>query len=271
LIPLAGEGGVFVQEKTVLFVKGNGVATITLNRPAAMNSFNRELVDEFALILREAQSDSEVKVVVLTGNGRAFCAGGDLGYLSSLTNPVAARGFIADAGNITAMIMNMEKPVVAMVNGVAAGAGFNLALACDIIYCAKTARFGQSFIKVGLVPDCGGMYLLPKAVGMHKAKELMFTADLIDAETAYGLGVVNHVIEDELLRETVGQFAEKLANSAPIALGLMKRVLNRSNGLDLETVLEFEADLQALCMQTADHKEGVAAFKEKRVPQFTGK
>ncbi|WP_066236604.1 enoyl-CoA hydratase/isomerase family protein [Anaerosporomusa subterranea] len=260
-----------MQEKTVILEKCNGVATITLNRPATMNSLNRELVDEFTAILHEVQSDGDVKAVVLTGNGRAFCAGGDLSYLASLTEPAAARGFIADAGNIAAMIMNMEKPVVAMVNGVAAGAGFNLALACDIVYCAKTARFGQSFVKVGLVPDCGGMYLLPKVVGMHKAKELMFTADLIDAETALDLGVVNHVVDDALLPETVCQFAEKLANSAPIAIGLMKRVLNRSNNLDLETVLEFEADVQALCMQTADHKEGVAAFKEKRVPQFTGK
>jgi 2-(1,2-epoxy-1,2-dihydrophenyl)acetyl-CoA isomerase len=260
-----------MQEKIVLILERNGVATITLNRPAAMNSLNRELVDEFAAILREVQSDSGVKAVILTGNGKAFCAGGDLGYLASLNEPAAARRFIADVGKITAMIMNMEKPFVAMVNGVAAGAGFNLALACDIVYCAKTARFGQSFVKVGLVPDCGGMYLLPKVVGMHKAKELMFTADLINAETAYDLGVVNHVVEDALLSETVCQFAEKLANSAPIAIGLMKRVLNRSNSLDLETVLEFEADVQALCMQTADHKEGVAAFKEKRAPQFTGK
>lgn len=260
-----------MEEKTVLLEKDAGVATITLNRPTAMNSLNDRLVKELTDILLEVQKDPEVRAVVLTGNGKAFCAGGDLFYLLELTEPVKARQFISDAGKATALIMAMEKPVIAMVNGVAAGAGFNLALACDLVFCAPTVRFAQSFANVGLVPDCGGMYLLPRVVGLHKAKELMFTADLIDANKAKELGIVNHIVESDQLKETVYAFANRMAESAPVALGLMKKVLNRSDNLDLETVLELEADTQTICMQTADHHEGVAAFKEKRKPQFTGK
>ncbi len=259
-----------MEEKTVLVEIQAGVATITMNRPSAMNSLNDALVKELTAALSQVQADADVRAVVLTGSGKAFCAGGDLFYLVGLKEPAAARGFIAAAGGITAAIMSMEKPVIAMVNGVAAGAGFNLVLACDIVFCAKSARFAQSFTKVGLVPDCGGMYLLPRVVGRHKAKELMFTADLIDADTALRLGVANQVVDDAGLKEAAYGFAARLAAGPPLALALTKRILNRSDNLDLDTTLEFEADLQALCMQTDDHQEGVAAFKEKRAPVFRG-
>lgn len=259
-----------MSEKTVLLDNDGGIATITLNRPTAMNSINQDFVNDFIDVLTTVQQDNEIRTVVLTGNGKAFCAGGDLFYLVSINDPIAARNFITQAGQIVALLMNMDKPVIAMVNGVAAGAGFNLALACDIIFCAKSVKFAQSFIKVGLVPDCGGMYLLPRLVGLHKAKELMFTADLIDASTAFELGVVNRVIEDDLLKETTYHFAKRLADAAPIAIGMMKKIINRSNNMDLSSVLELETDLQTICMQTQDHKEGVAAFKEKRSPVFKG-
>lgn len=258
-------------DKTVLLEKNNGIATITLNRPEAMNSLNKELVDEFIATLTVIKDDPEIRTVILTGAGKAFCAGGDLFYLASLTEPIVAHRFIAQAGKIIGLIMGMEKPVIAMVNGVAAGAGFNIAMACDIVIAAKSAKFVQSFSKVGLVPDCGGFYLLPRVVGMHKAKELMFTADLIDAETALKLGVLNSVVEEAELGAAVNKMAARLAAGAPVALTFIKKMVNRSDGLDLASTLAFEEDMQCICMQTADHQEGVKAFKEKRPPVFQGK
>ncbi len=260
-----------MSEKNVLLEIQGGIAKITLNRPSSLNALNKQIVDELMEALLQTQMDNSIRVVIITGNGRAFCAGGDLLYLQSLDTIVAAREFIKKVGNLVEKIMNMEKPVIAMVNGIAAGAGFNLALACDIIYCSSSARFAQSFAKVGLVPDCGGMYLLPRIVGLHKAKELMFTADIIDADQAYQLGIVNKVIADDDLANTTIQFAQRLESSAPIALGLMKKIINKSDNLDLPSVLEFEADIQSLCMQTGDHTEGVNAFKDKRKPEFKGK
>lgn len=260
-----------MPENTPILVNiAEGIATITLNRPDAMNSLNQEMVDGLIQALQDVRNDSSIKTVVLTGCGKAFTAGGDLGYLASIPDPITARTFISSVGQIVTLIMTMEKPVIAMVNGVAAGAGFNLALACDIIFCAQSARFAQSFVKVGLVPDCGGLYLLPRIVGFHKAKELMFTADLITAQTALDLKIVNVVVEDSDLKNVTYNFAARLTQSSPIALGMIKTMINRSDSLDLASTLESEANLQTICMQTEDHKEGVAAFKEKRPPVFKG-
>lgn len=259
------------QTQSVLYAVENEIATITLNRPKALNSMNEALVRELHDALSKAEADEAVRVVVLTGAGRAFCAGGDLAYLRELAGAIDARNFIATVGKLAERIMQLSKPVVAMVNGVAAGAGFNLALACDIVYCAASARFAQSFSKVGLVPDCAGMYLLPRAVGAHKAKELMFTADLIGAEEAQRLGLVNALVDDDKLAEATYAFAEKLKQSAPLALTLIKSTVNRSGALTLASLLEQEAHMQTVCMQTADHKEGIAAFMEKRPPVFVGK
>lgn len=259
------------DEKFILTVKSNSVLIVTMNRPSALNSLHPRLIEELINALKLADRDPGVNVIVLTGAGKAFCAGGDLPYIDSLDNSVDSYKYIELAGNITKTIANLDKPVIAMVNGVATGAGFNIALACDIIYCAKSARFAQSFSKVDLISDCGGTYFLPRVVGLYKAKELLFTGDMINSNEAKELGIVNKVMEDENLVEETYKLANKLASAAPIAIKYIKKTLNRSFELDLNSALELEAGIQNLCIQTDDNKEGIAAFKEKREARFLGK
>ncbi|MDD4600140.1 Short-chain-enoyl-CoA hydratase [bioreactor metagenome] len=260
-----------MEETTVLYEKNDRVAILTLNRPMALNSLNQQMVDELMAALASIKADKGVRVVILTGSGRAFSAGGDLNYLESIAGTPAAHEFISQVGKLVAIIMDLPQPVVAMVNGAAAGAGFNLALACDLVIASKGAKFAQSFVKVGLVPDCGGMYLLPRLAGLSKAKELMFTADIIGAEEAARLGLVNKVVESDELGRTVAELAEKLTTAAPLAIAHMKRVLNKSDELTLQESLSMEAELQAESLATADYLEGVKAFREKRQPVFQGK
>ena len=254
----------------VIYEKKDGLAWIRLNRPKSLNSFNNTLVEQLHQALDQVASDSEVRVAIITGEGKAFCAGGDLTYLETLASSTAQRAFIEKVGQLVQKITTIPKPIIAMVNGVAAGAGANLMLACDLVYASKSARFAQSFSKVGLVPDCGGFYFLPKTVGIHKAKELMFTADIISADEAEQLGMINHLCSAETLQETTELIAQRLVASAPIALGLIKEILNKTN-MELSDVLFTEATVQPLCLSSADCTEGITAFKEKRTPKFTGK
>lgn len=258
------------MEDAVLYVVKDGIATITLNRPKSLNSMNDALIDGLHVVLDKVEQDTTVKCVVLTGTGKAFCAGGDLPYLESIATNAGKRAFIAKVGNVAKRITTIEKPFIAMVNGVTAGAGVNLMLACDLVYATNKAKFAQSFAKVGLIPDCGGLYFLPKTCGILKAKELMFTADLIDAETAEKYNMVNHLCEDDKLGETTYIMAQRLVNSAPLSIGLIKKYLNNT-ALTLDEVLAFEESTQALLMGTKDCQEGIKAFKEKRNPIFTGK
>lgn len=258
------------MEEAVLYTVENNIATITMNRPKSLNSMNDGLINGLHAALDKAESDPNVRCLVLTGAGKAFCAGGDLSFLNGLESAAEKKAFIAQVGNVAKRLTTIEKPVIAYVNGVTAGAGVNLMLACDLVYASAKARFAESFAKVGLIPDCGGLYFLPKAVGLLKAKELMFTADLIDAPTALALGMVNDIYEDEALKEKVYAMAGRLAASAPLAIGLMKKYLNNT-ALTLDEVLALEETTQPLLMGTADCKEGIAAFYEKRNPEFTGK
>lgn len=258
------------MEEAVLYCVENNIATITMNRPKSLNSMNDALINGLHSALDKATIDPEVKCVVLTGNGKAFCAGGDLSFLNGLELAADKKAFIARVGDVAKRLTTIPKPVIAYVNGVTAGAGVNLMLACDLVYAADKARFAESFSKVGLIPDCGGLYFLPKAVGVLKAKELMFTADLIDASTALSLGMLNAIYPEEELKAKVYTMAERLAASAPLSISLIKKYLNDID-LTLDEVLNLEETTQALLMGTDDCKEGIAAFYEKREPKFTGK
>lgn len=258
------------MEEAVLYSVENNIATITMNRPKSLNSMNDGLIDGLHAALDKVVADPEVKAVVLTGNGKAFCAGGDLSFLNGLELAADKKAFIAKVGDVAKRLTTIPKPVIAYVNGVTAGAGVNLMLACDLVYATDKARFAESFSKVGLIPDCGGLYFLPKAVGLLKAKELMFTADLIDAPTALSYGMLNAIFPDEELKGKVYAMAERLATSAPLSISLIKKYLNDID-LTLDEVLNLEETTQALLMGTDDCKEGIAAFYEKRAPKFTGK
>lgn len=258
------------MENAVLYSVENAIATITMNRPKSLNSMNDALIDGLHAALAQAEADAQVRCLVLTGAGKAFCAGGDLSFLNGLEGAAEKKAFIAKVGAVAKRITLLEKPVIAWVNGVTAGAGVNLMLACDLVYASHKARFGESFAKVGLIPDCGGLYFLPRAIGVHKAKELMFTGDLIDAPTAERLGLLNDVVEEEFLRDKVYEMAARLASAAPLAIGLTKKYLNNT-ALTLDEVLALEETTQSLLMGTDDCKEGIAAFYAKRAPQFVGK
>ena len=255
----------------VLIEKTGKVGWLYLNRPQAMNGIDAGLIQAFHEALAKLAQDDGIHVIVLSGMGKAFCAGGDVKTITALQEEEAARLFVEQAGSMTAGIMACPKPVIAMVNGAAAGAGFNIALACDLIFAAESAKFIQSFAAIGLVPDCGGHKLLADAVGPYKAKELIFTGRPVTAQEAEKLGFVNAVYSLEDLKEAVHAFAQTLAEKAPLALKHSKALLQEGRGLSMEEVLQKEAAIQAKLMLSADCKEGLAAFFEKRPPLFIGK
>lgn len=256
-------------EAVSLSIKEN-IGTITLNRPDCLNAMNNQLVEDFHTALVQLTANENVRVIILTGAGRAFCAGGDLRYIESLSGRVQQKIFIRRVGQMALAIKNCPKPVIAMVNGVTAGAGVNLMLACDIVCSSDKAKFIQSFVNVGLVPDCGGMYLLPQAVGLQKAKELMFTAKAITAQEAKDLNMIMHVYALEELTAQTEKLAKQIASGAPKAISLMKMMMNKTYA-DFEEFLAQEATTQVDCLNSADCKEGISAFKEKREPKFIGK
>lgn len=240
---------------------------LILNRPNELNSMNDELVALFHEGLDALVQDEAVRVIILTGAGRAFCAGGDLRFMETMTDKGARKRFITRVGEMTLHLESCPKPVIAMVNGVAAGAGVNLMLACDMAIASMQARFIQSFVSVGLIPDCGGLWLLPKAVGMQKAKELMYSGAPVSAEEAVRIGLINDSVPPDELDDKVRTVAGRIAQGSPVALRSMKELL-RTPYRSLRELLEDEARVQADLLGGPDYVEGVAAFKEKRAPKF---
>lgn len=262
--------------EAIIYEKKDGIATITLNRPDRLNAIGGTMSQDLVQALEEANSDEEVRVLIITGAGKGFCSGADLTTLGS-TAAAVGRGLVAKspaAGGIssyTIQIQNFEKPTIAAVNGSAVGAGLSIALACDIRIASDRARFSQIFIRRGLVPDTGSTYLLPRVVGMARACEMVFTGDILDAEQAKDYGLVSRVVpHDELMPET-RELAARIAAGPPIAMKLAKRALYRGATSDLASAHEFEGYMQGICFGTEDFKEGMAAFAEKREPEFKGR
>ena len=255
---------------TILVKKNGYVATVYLNRPETLNCFNNELLETLAAVLRELDMDSEIRCVVITGSGRAFCAGGDLNVLMACDSQEKSDENMRVANEATLALFHMRTPTIAMVNGSAAGAGFNLALACDMIFASEKAKFIQSFVNVGIASDCGGHYLLEKAVGRHLAKELMFTARPVSAQEGKELGFINRICAPDALEAETMTFAAELAEKAPLAIAASKTLLNRAEEMSLAEVLEAEKEQQGPLLLSGDCKEGIAAFREKRKAVFTG-
>ena len=249
----------------------NNIAFIALNRPDVFNSFNREMALLLQNVLDQCQTDSNVRAIVLTGNGKAFCAGQDLKEVTSPELNPGFRKILEEHYNpIIQRIRTIEKPIIAAVNGVAAGAGANIALACDIVVATENASFIQAFSKIGLVPDSAGTFFLPRLIGFQKASALMFLGDKVTATEAAQMGMIFKVFAEENFQEEVNKLATTLAQMPTKALGLTKRLLNQSMNNNLDQQLAMESDLQIEASSSNDYNEGVTAFVEKRKPEFKG-
>lgn len=249
----------------------NGVRTLTLNRSAVFNSFNQQMAFALQKELDEAEKDRSVRAIVITGEGKAFCAGQDLAEATDPNGPELQSIVKEHYNPIIERIRNIEKPIIAAVNGVAAGAGANVALACDIVIAKKSASFIQAFSKIGLIPDSGGTFFLPRLIGFQKAAALIMTGDKVSADEAVSLNMIYKAVEDENFETEVSSFAEKLAQMPTKGLGLTKRALNQSLTNSLTEQLAVEEELQTIAGSTYDFNEGVNAFLEKRTPVFKGK
>ncbi len=258
-------------ESHVLFDVSERIATITLNRPDAMNAFGGTMREDLLRYLEAAHVDPDVRCIVITGAGRAFCAGGDIAGMAELQmrhDADTIRQRVVIANRVVTLLRECAKPVIAAVNGAAAGGGMNLALACDLRYCTASAKFAQSFVKIGLIPDWGGHYLLPRLIGTARALELMWLGDRIDAPTALALGIVNAVFADDVFRAEVRARAQRLASGPPAALALIKRGVYAGMRGELAETLAFEGHTQPEIFLNADAREGMRAFLDKRAPQF---
>ncbi len=257
----------------LLYEVKDRIATITLNRPDKLNAFTGPMIDAWAQSLAEAQRDDEVNVVIVTGSGRAFCAGGDVARMKDgAPTPLEHKNQLWEhIHRIPKTLEAMDKPVIAMVNGLAVGAGMGMCLMCDVRIASDQARFSTGYVRVGLVPGDGDTYFLPRLVGSAKALELLWTADFVEAPEALRLGIVNRVVPAAELPEATYAFARQIADGPQVPIRMIKRLVYQSLRLDLRTHLDLVSSHMSVVRQTADHAEGVAAFKEKRPPKFQGR
>ena len=267
-------GGMKMDEKTVVLTQQDGVGLIRLNRPQVYNAINHQLTKELTESLRKAKEDRAVRAVVLTGEGKAFCSGQDLNDRSAIVtkgDEISLGESVRSRYNpLIQAIENLEKPIIAAVNGVAAGAGCSLALACDLRVITPNTRFVEAFVRIGLAPDSGSSYFLPRLVGLGKALEIAMTGRDVEAEEAIKIGLANKMVEDGQLLDEAMKLAKQLAQGPTVAIGLTKKAIYRGMETTLEEALEYEAVVQEKAGKTKDFLEGLQAFSEKRKPNYRG-
>ena len=263
-----------MDHRPIIYRKEQGVATIILNRPRALNALNAEMIDELLHALEQAGEDPEVKVLLLTGAGRAFCFGADISEFRRAQEQSpqdSAWNLLLKSQKIIRLLSSMRKPTIAALNGFATGLGLDLALACDLRIAAERAKLGEAFVSMGLLPDGGGTFFLPRLVGLAKAAEMIFTGEAIEALEAERIGLINRAVPTQDLIKSAQELADKLARGPTLAIGLAKEAIWRNLSQDIDSALKFEAQSQKACLESEDHREAVNAFREKRDPRFRGK
>jgi enoyl-CoA hydratase len=260
-----------MEFKHILYEKSEAIATITLNRPDVLNAISNEVIEEVLQALEDIRNDESIRVVILTGAGeKAFSAGADIKAMKGM-NALKARDLSLMGGKLCCTLENLEKPVIAAINGYALGGGLEVAMACDLRIASENARVGQTEVNIGLIPAWGGTQRLTRLVGKTKAKELVFSGKIVDAKTAEQIGLLNMVVPADRFRETVRQFAAELASKAPVAVKVAKALINKGEDASLDAALALEREGVGVVGSTEDLQEGVSAFIEKRKPAFKGK
>ncbi len=262
-----------MEFKKINYSVDQGIASIEMNSPHNLNALDEPMLDDLMAALELIEADPSVRVGVISGKGKGFSAGGDIGvmYQGIKTNRLDFGGSIEKAGRVSLKIKQLPKPVIASVHGPVAGAGFNIALACDFRIAAENANFIQAFVNIGLVPDAGGAYLLTRALGVAKATELIMTGKPVSAHQAYALGLVNEVVDMDMVKGATEKFAQKLAYGPSLSYAGMKKLIFESEYKDFETYIMEEVKQQVVCGESEDFKEGITAFVEKRRAEFQGK
>jgi len=257
--------------ETVILETKDGIGTLTLNRPENLNAINRRMTEELNSAITDIAKDADVRALVVTGAGRGFCSGFDVGDMTQAAAPVETRNWIQMGHKAILGLTDLEKPVIAKVNGAAVGFGCSLAISADIVIASENAKFSLIFSRIGLIPDGGSLFHLPRLVGPAKAKELIFTAKMIDAKEAERIGLISKAVPADELDNEVNTLAKQLAEGPTVAFGIAKKIINKGLSMDLSSVLECEAFGQTIAGTTQDAQEGVIAFLERRKAEFKGK